>query len=638
MVSAFPDSLLQFLFLVGVPLYLDIHCTLAPFNHSKLLSIIDQIHQILHETFGYNQFRAQQEEIIKHVIEGKDALVIMPTGGGKSMCYQIPAIAKPGLTLVVSPLIALMNDQVTSLHQLGVSAAAIHSNQTSADLNAIYSAIESESLSLLYVSPERLMTDRFIDYLQRQVTLDLIAIDEAHCVSVWGNDFRPEYVALGKLKELFPDVPTVALTATADSATQQDIIKQLRLDDGRLFLSSFERSNITAAAAPGQKRIEQIIAYVKQRKGQAGIVYCLSKKSTETVATKLAAKGYKALAYHAGMPGDKRAIIQRKFQSDEIDIICATIAFGMGIDKPNIRYVIHYNLPKNIEGYYQEIGRAGRDGEDSEALLFYSWADKTTLQSFIDQSTARESFKEIQTVKLERMWQFATSANCRTNTILNYFGEYKNDQCGHCDNCLYPPPRFDGTTYAQMALSAIIRGGQRMGLGLTVDVLRGSFKQEITQLGLDQIKTYGVGREISYLAWSHYITQFINQGLIQLDVSDYSRLKVTPLSKAVLEGNQTIEITQFEKQKIKTPVKKAKPVLNNLDIDKDLLNGLKKWRTQLAKEMNVPPYRIFSNKTLDYLAAEAPTQYQDLLDIDGIGKVKLEQFGDQLIELIESYE
>ena len=554
------------------------------------------------------------------------------------MCYQIPAIAKSGLTLVVSPLIALMNDQVASMQQLGVSAAAIHSNQTPADLNDTYTAIQTQSLSLLYVSPERLMTDRFLDYLQSKVTLDLIAIDEAHCVSVWGNDFRPEYVALGKLKTLFPNVPTVALTATADSATQQDIIKQLRLDEGRLFLSSFERSNITTSATPGQKRIEQIIQFVKMRKGQAGIVYCLSRKSTEAVADRLAGKGYKALAYHAGIQGDERASIQRKFQNDEIDIICATIAFGMGIDKPNIRYVIHYNLPKNIEGYYQEIGRAGRDGGDSEALLFYSWADKTNLQSFIDRSEAAESFKEVQTVKLERMWQFASSANCRTNTILNYFGEYKTDQCGHCDNCLYPPPRFDGTTYAQMALSAIIRSGQRMGMGLTIDVLRGSFKQEITNLGLNQIKTYGVGREVSYLEWSHYITQFVNQGIIQLDVTDYSRLKVTPLSNDVLGGKQSVEITKFEKQKSKAPIKKAKPVINNLDIDKDLLSGLKKWRTQLAKEMNVPPYRIFSNKTLDYLAAEAPTNHQDLLDIDGIGKVKLEQFGNQLIEIIESYE
>jgi len=300
------------------------------------------------------------------------------------MCYQIPAIAKSGLTLVVSPLIALMNDQVASMQQLGVSAAAIHSNQTPADLNDTYTAIQTQSLSLLYVSPERLMTDRFLDYLQSKVTLDLIAIDEAHCVSVWGNDFRPEYVALGKLKTLFPNVPTVALTATADSATQQDIIKQLRLDEGRLFLSSFERSNITTSATPGQKRIEQIIQFVKMRKGQAGIVYCLSRKSTEAVADRLAGKGYKALAYHAGIQGDERASIQRKFQNDEIDIICATIAFGMGIDKPNIRYVIHYNLPKNIEGYYQEIGRAGRDGGDSEALLFYSWADKTNLQSFME--------------------------------------------------------------------------------------------------------------------------------------------------------------------------------------------------------------------------------------------------------------
>jgi ATP-dependent DNA helicase RecQ len=562
----------------------------------------------------------------------------MPTGGGKSICYQVPALASEGLTIVVSPLIALMNDQVSAMHQLGVAAAAVHSNIPSGELNAIYAAIEAGSLSLLYVSPERIMTDRFLDYLTRNVTVSLIAIDEAHCVSVWGNDFRPEYVALGKLKDYFPNVPTIALTATADTATQADIVKQLRLDNAKEFLSSFERHNITTNTAPGQKRMQQILKFVKERKGKSGIIYCLSRKSTETVASNLAAKGYKALAYHARIPGDERADIQDRFQNDEVDIICATIAFGMGIDKPNIRYVIHYNLPKNIEGYYQEIGRAGRDGQPSEALLFYSWADKTNLQKFIDESPATESFKEIQTVKLDRMWQFASSDNCRTNTILNYFGEYRSDQCGHCDNCISPPPKLDGTQYAQMALSAIIRGGQRMGLGLLVDVLRGSYRQDIKNLGLDQIKTFGVGREIPYLDWSHYITQFINQGIIQLDVTDYSRLKTTPLSEAILTGSQTVEITEFKKQVSSQPIKAAKPVLNHIDIDRDLLKSLKEWRTAQAKDMRVPPYRIFSNKTLDYLAAERPMNKSDLLDIDGIGNKKLEMFGDQLIEIIESFE
>ena len=562
----------------------------------------------------------------------------MPTGGGKSICYQVPALASDGLTIVVSPLIALMNDQVSSLQQVGVAAAAIHSNIPSAEVNAIYEAIESKSLSLLYVSPEKIMTDRFIDYLQQRVELSLIAIDEAHCVSVWGNDFRPEYVALGKLKTHFPKVPTIALTATADSATQQDIIKQLRLNKANHFVSSFERSNITTSTAPGQKRIEQILQFVKKRKGQAGIVYCLSRKSTESVASRLAGKGYKALAYHAGIPGDERHRIQTRFQSDDVDIICATIAFGMGIDKPNIRYVIHYNLPKNIEGYYQEIGRAGRDGEPAEALLFYSWADKNSLQSFIDDSSASQGFKEVQTSKLDRMWQFASSDNCRTNTILNYFGEYRTETCGHCDNCLYPPPKLDGTRYAQMVLSAIIRGGQSMGMGLLIDVLRGSYRQEIKNQGLDRIKTFGVGRDIPYLNWSHYVTQFINQGIVQLDVTDYSRLKTTPLSNAILKGEQSIEITEFKKQQSKAPVKKAKPVLNHIDINKELLQALKQWRSEQASEMRVPPYRIFSNKTLDYLAAEKPNNKSDLLDIDGIGKKKLEMFGDQLIEIIESFE
>jgi ATP-dependent DNA helicase RecQ len=402
------------------------------------------IHQILKNTFGYNQFRNQQEEIIKSVLDGEDALVIMPTGGGKSLCYQIPALASEGIAVIISPLIALMNDQVSAMKLLNIKAATLHSNIDSQTSNETYNAIENGSLKMLYLSPEKILSSGFLLFLKQQ-KISLFAIDEAHCVSVWGNDFRPEYVKLSILKDEFPSIPTIALTATADNSTQKDIIKQLKLKNEEPFLSSFERHNIKLSSKAGVKRIEQIIYFLREKQNEAGIIYCLSRKSTESVASKLQMKGHKAEASHAGLDAKTRQRVQEDFQNDKIDIVCATIAFGMGIDKPNIRFVIHYNMPKNIEGYYQEIGRAGRDGEPAEALLFYSWADNLNLQKFIDESNAEETFKKVQAAKLERMWEFATALSCRTNMILNYFGEFKSNQCDHCDNCAHPPKLFDGT-------------------------------------------------------------------------------------------------------------------------------------------------------------------------------------------------
>ncbi len=591
------------------------------------------IQETLEKVFGYQSFRLEQERIINHVLIGKDCLVIMPTGGGKSLCYQIPAIVSNGLTIVVSPLIALMNDQVAALHELGVSAATINSSINQGELNDIYAKMRDGKLKLLYVSPEKLMAGDFVNYLSN-FTISLFAVDEAHCVSVWGNDFRPEYIQLKALKANFQTVPIIALTATADSTTQYDILKQLGLSDAKLFLSSFERKNISVEARSGLKRIVQIVDFVRQENGNAGIIYCLSKKSCETVASKLQAKGIKAAYYHAGMNTEDRNRIQRNFQNDEVQIVCATIAFGMGIDKPNIRWVIHYNMPKNIEGYYQEIGRAGRDGDSAKALLFYSWGDYVLLKRFIDEGEAHVTFKKVQSAKLERMWQYANAVNCRTNFVLNYFGEYRSDGCGHCDNCIHPPKIFDGRIYAKMALSATIRAKESISSSILIDLLRGSFKAEITTRGLEKLKTFGVGREVPVAHWSHYLTQMINQGILRIDFADYSKVKTTPLSQKVLYEDLQVSLTEYEGyKKAKAPKIEKKPI-DFENIDQDLLVRLKTWRNNLAKEKNVPAYVILSNKSLQQVAAEMPTNDQELLQINGIGQKKLDSFGEIILAII----
>jgi ATP-dependent DNA helicase RecQ len=592
------------------------------------------IQRILENTFGFTQFRGEQADIIEHVINGNDALVIMPTGGGKSLCYQLPALHLDGLTVVVSPLIALMDDQVAALRQLDISAAALHSNVDSDEASNIFADIRSGEIDLLYVSPERLLAGNLLNFLAEN-TIALFAIDEAHCVSVWGNDFRPEYVNLSLLKQRFPDVPLLALTATADHATRADIVHQLGVPDGRTFLSSFERSNITAHAKPGQKRLEQMVAFIQENQGQPGIVYCLSRKSTEKVAADLSARGLNAEFYHAGVSADDRRRIQTEFQNDTIQIICATIAFGMGIDKPNIGWVIHYNLPKNIEGYYQEIGRAGRDGNPAQALLFYSWRDFLQLQQFIDGSDAQDHFKTLQTAKLNRMWQFATAMNCRTNLVLNYFGEYRNDACSHCDNCLTPPTIFDGTIHAQMALSALVRTKQRIGLNMLIGILRGSKQADIKRAGHHEIPTFGAGHDTPFEHWRHYIHQLLNIGVMRVDFTDSSFLKLTPLSEAVLKGEATVKLAEYVAVEKKAKPLKAAPVADS-DVDADLLSALKAWRKEVAQKQRVPAFVIFSDKTLKQIAGTQPKNDSQLLAVDGIGPVKLKKYGATLLRIIEN--
>jgi len=590
----------------------------------------DKIYTILKDTFGYSSFRGNQEEIIYSVLSGKDALVIMPTGGGKSICYQIPSLASKRLGIVVSPLIALMDDQVTALTQMGVNAAAIHSN--SKDSERVYDDIEKGELEILYVSPEKILSPGFINYLKEK-EVALFAIDEAHCVSVWGNDFRPDYVKLSVLKENFKDVPILALTATADSATQEDIIKQLGLEVNDAFISSFERENIKTLARSGLKRKEQILKFLALHQNDSGIVYCLSRKSTEQLASAIRARGYKAEAYHAGIDGEQRRKVQTAFQNDDIQIVCATIAFGMGIDKPNIRWVIHYNMPKNIESYYQEIGRAGRDGNPAETLLFYSWGDYVNLKRFIDDGGADATFKTVQTAKLERMWQFATAISCRTNVVLNYFGEYRNTRCMHCDNCINPPQLFDGTRYAQMVLSAVIRTKEAIGINILIDILRGGYTQEVKYNQYNLIKTFGVGRDIPFLDWKHYVTQCINQGILRIDFTDSSRLKITPLSMAVLKEGKTIQLAKF----VPEDKKKAKPIKLNVDTtdaDSNLVATLREWRKDKASELGVPAYIVFNDKALLQIATLKPRSDAALLAVEGIGKVKVSKYGPAILEMV----
>ncbi|MEL6123831.1 MAG: DNA helicase RecQ, partial [Bacteroidota bacterium] len=535
-------------------------------------------------------------------------------------------------TLVVSPLIALMQDQVAALQELGVKADTMNSGTSAESRRQILSSIADGSLKMLYMAPESLMQEDFVNYLSG-MQISLIAVDEAHCISVWGNDFRPEYTKLSYFKNRFPEIPMIALTATADAATQSDILSQLGLDGARRFLSSFERKNLTIRAAPGQDRWGQILRFLYNHKQHSGIVYCLSRKGTETVAAKLKDAGYNASYYHAGMDATSRALVQRRFQNDEVQIICATIAFGMGIDKSNVRFVIHYNLPKNIEGYYQEIGRAGRDGSESECLLFYSWRDKSQLQTFIVESPMDASFKEVQSAKLDRMWEFASASSCRTNLILNYFGEFRKEPCGHCDNCLHPPKVFDGTVIAQKALSAVIRSNQEVGIDLLIDILRGSNKEEVRQGRYDQIKTYGAGRDLPYLDWKSYITQILNKGLLRIDYTDRSTLKVTPLTKQVLSGDVSVELVKFSKTKTVTKIKIDK----SGDSHSPLFQSLRRWRYAESQKRGVPAYTIFNDATLRAIVDQEPLIPEDLLMVEGIGEAKLGRYGNAILNVVNEY-
>lgn len=593
----------------------------------------------LKEIWGYNSFRPLQEEIIDHVMDGKDALVIMPTGGGKSLCFQLPAVIMEGMAVVISPLIALINDQVTALREVGVAAAALHSNLSEHELDQTRSDVLDGKVKLLYISPERANSPGFSDFLN-QVKISLFAIDEAHCVSVWGIDFRPDYVLLNEIRDKFSDVPFIGCTATADTATQKDICDQLHLTTPEIFVSSYERSNITIETRPSDKRFMQVVEFLKDVKGQSGIIYCLSRKETERLSSKLSERGYNCGYYHAGMSAEERARTQCEFQNDKIQFICATIAFGMGIDKSNINWIIHYSMPKNIEGYYQEIGRAGRDGTPVKALLFYSWGDYIMLKKFIDDSPAEETYKIVQYAKLDRMWEFASATECRTNLILNYFGEFRLKSCNHCDNCNNPPESKEGTVIAQKALSAIVRCDEKVGLNMLIDVLRGSYRSSVLSMGYDKIKTFGAGRDISFFDWKVYLVQLINQGFIRVDYTDGFNLKTTPLSKEVLFNGRSVRLVELNlnrKSEKEDTIDESSTSDSKREwggTSNDLIEKLKQWRKEVANTKKVPAYVIFANKALIDIAAKKPTTIGELLDVEGIGKVRCEQYGRDILDII----
>lgn len=589
------------------------------------MTTTQDLHHLLKTHFGYDRFRENQLEIIQEVLNQEDAMVIMPTGGGKSMCFQLPALALPGTALVISPLIALMKDQVDALKANGIKAAYYNSTQLPEETAQVLNTLQNNELDLIYVAPESLP---LLAQTLEQVTINLIAIDEAHCISSWGHDFRPAYTRLGHLKKQFPNVPLLALTATADHSTQDDIAEQLSIPNAKRHIASFDRPNLFLDVRPGQNRIQQILKFLDGHPFESGIVYCLSRKSTEQLAAKLKAAGHTAKAYHAGMSAEDRARVQEEFVSDKTPIIVATIAFGMGIDKSNVRWVIHYNMPKNLEGYYQEIGRGGRDGLPAHTLLFYSYADTIQLRQFITGSTN----EDYQIAKLERMQQFAEALSCRRKVLLNYFGEFLIEDCGNCDICKNNPEYFDGTLLAQKVLSAVSRLHEQVALGTLIDVLRGAQNANVFDKGYQHVKTYGAAKDVAWKDLQQYIIQMINQGLLEIRFRESGRLLLTPLSKNILFDGAPVQLAKLV-QPIITIEKERKPK----KAKGSLYEKLREVRNEIARDENVPAYIIFSDASLKDMENQEPTTPEEFLNISGVGQAKLEKYAADFLKVITAH-
>jgi ATP-dependent DNA helicase RecQ len=594
--------------------------------------MILQAASLLKKHYGYDQFRPMQAEVIQCVMDKKDVVVLMPTGGGKSICFQIPSLLLPGLCVVVSPLISLMKDQVDALNSNDIPAAYLNSSLSSGEEENIITKCLNGQIKLLYISPERLVQE--MNRLLTKLPVQLFAIDEAHCISSWGHDFRPEYTQLKFLKEHFPSIPVIALTATADKTTRRDIVKQLNLPNPEVFVASFNRPNLSLSVKSGIKpkeRIKDIIEFIADRENEAGIIYCLSRATTEKLRDALKAKGIKAGCYHAGLPSEERNKTQDDFINDKLQVVCATVAFGMGIDKSNVRWVIHFNLPKNIEGYYQEIGRAGRDGLNSDTILYYNIADLIMLTKFAQEG----NLAKINLEKLRRMQQFAEADMCRRKILLSYFGETPQENCGNCDVCENPRQHFDGTLLVQKALSALMRMEEKVGTTMLIDVLRGSSKGELIEHGYNKIKTYGAGADLSFAIWEQYILQMLNLGLIEIAYDEGFSLKITESGKEVLYSKRKADLVQPQ-IKIAEPIeRKAKRgKYAEQSTGNDLFEALRKLRKQFADSEKLPAYIIFNDATLREMASEKPLTEEEMLTISGVGQHKFEKYGQAFLTII----
>ncbi len=590
-------------------------------------------HDLLSRIFGYDEFRGPQQAIVEHVAAGNDALVLMPTGGGKSLCYQVPSLLRDGTGIVISPLIALMQDQVEALRQLGVRAEYLNSTLDGETAARVERELLAGELDMLYVAPERLLTGRFLSLLSRS-TIALFAIDEAHCVSQWGHDFRPEYRQLTVLHERWPDVPRIALTATADPPTQREIAERLDLTGAQHFVSSFDRPNIRYTVVQKDNAKRQLLDFLKVHRQEAGIVYCMSRRKVEETAEFLCKEGLNALPYHAGLPAEVRAANQRRFLREDGIVMCATIAFGMGIDKPDVRFVAHTDLPKSMEGYYQETGRAGRDGEPAEAWLCYGLGDVVLLKQMIEQSEAGEERKSLERSKLDHLLGYCESMQCRRQVLLAGFGETYPQPCGNCDNCLVPPDAWDASVAAQKALSCVYRSGQRFGVGHLIDILRGGENDKIRQFGHTELSTYGIGKDLDARTWRSVFRQLVAASLLEVDSEAYGGLRLTDGSREVLKGQRKVMMRRESPKARERDRSGQRTGLSVLPEDLALFNALRSLRAELAKEQNVPAFVIFHDSTLRNIAEQRPTSIDALGRVGGIGGTKLARYGERLVDIV----